>query len=356
VLPHGDAGTDDDARTFMTHLAAAGLLRWCVSPAGGGHASSSRAALDARSMAVIRDGLSHASGLADLCFIMQALGSLPISLAGSADQQQRFLPRVHGGQAITAFALTEPEAGSDVASLSTRAVRDGDSYVLTGHKKFISQAPLMDLMCIFARTSDQGARGITAFVVERGTPGITVRRQQPMAPHPLGEVLLDGVRVPAENRLGEEGQGMRLALRTLDVCRPTVAAAACGMARRALQESIQRARTRVQFGKPLWEHQLVGQKLAQMVTSLSAAQLLTARACHAVDGGGDATFHVSQAKLHATEAAGRITDDAIQVFGGDGVLQGSVVERLYREVRALRIYEGTSEIQHLVIARALMKD
>jgi acyl-CoA dehydrogenase len=355
ALPRQWWSSDDETRKVVRLLAGDGWLDWCVVAVQGGRVVETHAALDARAMAVVREALAAQCGLFDLAFIMQALGSLPISLAGSPQQQARWLPQVRTGQAITAFALTEPDAGSDVASLSTRAVLDGDHYVVNGRKKFISQAPLADLLCLFVRTQDTGPKGLTALVVERASAGLTVVPQVPMAPHPLGEVVLQDVRVPVAHRLGNEGEGMRLALRTLDACRPTVAAAACGMARRALEEALQRATTRHQFGKPLADQQLVAQKLARMVTQLSAAQLLTARACAAVDAGGDATFPVSQAKLFATEAAWSIIDDAVQVFGGDGVVVGSVVERLYREIRALRIYEGTSEIQHLVIARALTR-
>lgn len=355
VTPLEHASSDEDCRALVKALGARGLLDFCVSSSAGGRNLAGRAALDVRSVAVLRDELAYGSGLADLALIMQALGSGPISLAGSREQQQRWLPGVRSGALVTAFALTEPDAGTDVAALSTRAVRDGDHYVLTGTKKFISQATLADVMCVFARTSDDGGKGLSCFVVERGTPGLSVTRQTPMAPHPLGLVHLEGVRVPASHRLGPEGGGMKVALSTLDLCRPTVAAAACGMARRALHESIQRARTRTQFGKPIGDQQLVAQKLARMATDHAAAVLLTGRACAAVDAGGEATLQVSQAKLFATEAAGRITDDAVQVHGGDGVVVGSVVERLYREIRALRIYEGTSEIQHVIIGRALMK-
>ncbi|MBI5498132.1 MAG: acyl-CoA dehydrogenase family protein [Deltaproteobacteria bacterium] len=356
VAPRADARTDDDARALLGLISGAGFTRYCVPVVHGGLAVETRAALDTRALAVLRESLAGACGVADLVLVMQALGSLPISLAGTPEQCARWLPGVAAGRTITAFALTEPEAGSDVAALATRATRTGDAYVLHGHKRFISQATVADLLVVFARTGGDGARGISAFAVERSAPGLSVVPQAPMAPHPLGEVHLDGVRVPAAHRLGEEGTGMRTALRALDVCRPSVAAAACGMARRALAESITRARTRKQFGKPLWEHQLIGQKLARMATDLAAAQLLAARACAEVDAGGDATGAVSQAKLFATEAAGRIVDDAVQIHGGEGVMAGSVVERLYREVRALRIYEGTSEVQHLVIARALCRD
>ncbi|MEW5850991.1 MAG: acyl-CoA dehydrogenase family protein [Myxococcota bacterium] len=355
VLPHQHAESDDDARQLLRAQASAGLLRFCVPAAAGGRVVETRATLDVRAMAVIRDTLAYGSGLADLVFIMQALGAGPISLAGSQAQRDAWLPLVAEGKAIAAFALTEPEAGSDVAAISTRAVRDGDHYVLNGQKKFISQATLADFFCVFARTADTGGKGLTALVVRKDSPGLTVRPQKPMAPHPLGEVHFHDVRVPVADRLGDEGEGMRIALRTLDHCRPTVAAAACGMARRALDESLTRTSTRKQFGKALSEQQLVQEKLARMATELAAAQLLTARACATLDAGMPATLVVSQAKLYATESAQRIIDDGVQLHGGDGVVQGSAVERLYREIRALRIYEGTSEIQHLVIARELLK-
>jgi acyl-CoA dehydrogenase len=263
------------------------------------------------------------------------------------------------GRAMAAFAMTEPEAGSDVASLATRARRDGDHYVLDGAKCFISNAGIADYYSVFA-TTDPGAggRGIGCFVVPAETPGLKfVRAQVLSSPHPLGEIALEGCRVPVANRLGEEGKGFALGLKTLDRLRATVGAAACGMGARALAEALAHARSRKQFGKPLGEFQLVQEKLARMATELTAARLLVYRAAHAADAGAErVTLEAAMAKLHATEAAQRIVDDAVQVLGGQGVLASSPVDRLYRSVRALRIYEGTSEVQHLVIAGLLLKE
>ena len=356
VAPRAGETSDQTCREFVTALGKAGLLRWCVPAGHGGAVHSGQAVLDVCALALLRERLAAHSGLADLALIIQALGAGPISVAGNPAQQALWLPQVAAGTKVPAFALTEPEAGSDVASLRTTATRDGNHYIINGSKKFISQATVANVFCVFARTSDDGARGISVLLVPADAPGLRVDRQVPMAPHPLGQVILEDVRVPVENLLGNEGGGMKVAMRTLEMCRATVAAAACGMARRALDEALARARTRVQFGKPLWEHQMVAQKLARMATALDAAVLMTARACAAVNQAlPDAALAVSQAKLLATESAFQIIDDAVQILGGDGVVHGNAVERLYREVRALRIYEGTSEIQHLVIARHLAK-
>jgi len=261
-------------------------------------------------------------------------------------------------RAMAAFAMTEAEAGSDVASMKTRARRDGADYVLDGAKCFISNAGIADYYTVFATTDPAaGGRGIGCFVVPAGTPGLSfVRSQVLSAPHPLGEIAFEGCRVPVANRLGEEGKGFALGLKTLDRLRATVGAAACGMATRALHEALAHARQRRQFGKPLGEFQLVQEKLARMATELTAARLMVYRAAHAADAGAErVTLEAAMAKLHATEGAQRIVDDAVQVLGGRGVLAGSPVDRLYRSVRALRIYEGTSEVQHLVIARLLLE-
>jgi acyl-CoA dehydrogenase len=287
---------------------------------------------------------------------VQGLGSYPIALSGNRELASRHLPYIAAGTAIAAFALTEENAGSDVGAVATRAVRDGSDYVLDGSKVFISNAPIASFFTVFARTSDGPKRSISAFVVEAGTPGMSlVRRQEITAPHPIGELRFAGCRVPVRNRLGEEGDGMRLALGTLDFFRTSVGAAACGFAARALRESIARASTRTQFGSRLADYQLTQAALADMATELDAARLLVYRAAWLKDNGAErVTREAATAKLFATEAAQRIVDRAVQIHGGLGVERGSVVERLYREVRAPRIYEGTSEIQRIVIARHLL--
>jgi acyl-CoA dehydrogenase len=291
-------------------------------------------------------------------FAMQGLGSYPITLAGSEEVKRRLLPRVKSGDAIAAFAITEPEAGSDVSAIQMTARRDGPDYILDGVKTFISNAGVADFYTVFAKTCpDKGSKGISAFVVEKEAPGIRVEEKiELIAPHPIGRLRFDGCRVRCSNLLGEEGQGFRLAMATLDTFRPTVGAAALGLAWRAVDEAISYAKRRVQFGKPLSEFQATQMKLAEMATELDAARLLVYRAAWEKDTGGvRVTVDSAMAKLYATEAAGRIIDAAVQIHGGAGVVRGSVVERLYRECRALRIYEGTSEIQKLIIAGRLLR-
>jgi len=352
--PAGDAEARRAARELLALLGAAGWCRHAVPVEHGG--VGERPSLGA--LCAIREALAAASPLADAVFALQALGSMPITLSGNAEMQRRWLPEVASGAAMAAFAMTEPEAGSDVAAMATRAVADGGGYVLDGHKHLISNAGIADFYCVFASTDPaQGSRGVSCFVVPADAPGLRFAAAQVMSePHPLGEIVLEGCRVPAEARLGDEGEGMKLGLRALDRLRPTVAAAACGMAARALEEALAHARSRRQFGAPLAELPLVQEKLARMATDLEAARLLVRRAAEAADGGAERiTLEAAQAKLFATEAAQRIVDDAVQIHGGRGVLAESVVDRLYRSVRALRIYEGTSEVQHLVIARELLR-
>jgi acyl-CoA dehydrogenase len=271
-----------------------------------------------------------------------------------------WLARAAIGKAIAAFALTEPEAGSDVAALKTTARQDDDSYIIDGHKRFISNAGVADFYTVFARTGtrEDGRAEISAFIVSARMPGFSVaERTEMIAPHPIGELEFRNCKVPAEDMIGNQGDGLRLSLQTLDMFRASVGAAACGMARRALDESLLHARSRQQFGKPLAGHQLIQGKLADMATELDAARLLVYRAAYAKDSNVEpSTREASEAKLFATEAAGRIVDHAVQIHGGTGLVRGTVVERLYRDVRALRIYEGTSEIQKLVIATQLLKE
>lgn len=347
---------DEDAlaHRYAAVLADAGLLRH-VAPDPGILAPR----FDSRSICLVREQLARASGFADCIFIMQGLGTGPITLAGTPEQRQRWIPPVRSGKALAAFAITEPEAGSDVASLTSRATRTGDHYVLSGMKTFISNAGVASSYVVFAKTApDAGPRGISAFLVPADTPGLRiVERQRVIAPHPIGTLAFDDCRVPVSSRLGAEGDGFKLAMKTLDVFRVSVGAAAIGLARRALAEAISRAKTRVQFKKPIGQHQAIQFYLADMATDLEAAQLLVYRAATLADKGLTATTReASMAKMTATESAQRIIDKAVQIHGGSGVLCGSIVERLYREIRALRIYEGTTEIQHIVIGRGLLDD
>jgi acyl-CoA dehydrogenase len=355
IASRGEAGSVDEAgRDSIRVCAALGLCRLIVPRAFGGDAPPG---LDLRTVCVLREALASYSGLADAVFAVQGLGSYPLALSGHQEMSERFLPAVARGEAVAAFALTEPGAGSDVSAVETRATRDGDAYILEGAKTFISNAPIASFFVVFARTAEGPRRALSAFVVEANAPGLTISRvQHVMAPHPIAGLRLQACRVPATHRLGEEGDGMRIALGTLDFFRTSVGAAACGLAGRALAESRTRARSRKQFGVPIGDFQLIQASLAQMATDLDAARLLVYRAAWLKDQGQERlTRESAMAKLFATEAAQRIVDRAVQIHGGIGVERGSVVERLYREVRPPRIYEGTSEIQQIVIARDLLQ-
>jgi acyl-CoA dehydrogenase len=309
--------------------------------------------LDVRTLCLLRETFARGSALADFAFALQGLGSGPLSLFGTEAQRREYLPRVAAGQAIAAFALSEAEAGSDVAAMRTTAHRDGGDYVLDGRKSWISNAGIADFYVVFCRLPEGGDRSYAAFVVDADRPGLrTVERCDVTAPHPLGTLELAGCRVPGGALIGEAGRGLRVALATLDVFRPTVGAAALGLARRALDEALAHVAQREVFGQLLAGHQLTQAKLADMATAVDASALLVYRAAWARDRGGASrvTREAAMAKLFATEAAQRVVDDAVQLLGARGVLAGAPVERLYREVRALRIYEGTSEIQRLVIA------
>jgi acyl-CoA dehydrogenase len=346
---------DEQARYLIRALAREGLLGYAVPVEFESGASS----LDVRAICVVREQLSYESSLADLMFAMQGLGSFPVALAGNSEIKRQLLPEVKSGGAIAAFAITEPEAGSDVSALQTTARRDGAGYVLDGVKTFISNAGLADFYTVFAKTDTaKGNKGISAFVVEKHASGFYFEEKIDLiAAHPIGRIRFDGCRVPLSNLLGGEGEGFKIAMTTLDTFRPTVGAAALGLARRGLDEAISYARRRVQFGRPLSEFQATQMKLAEMATELDAARLLVYRAAWKKDTeAGRVTLESAMAKLFATEAAQRIIDAAVQIHGGTGVVRGSVVEHLYREVRALRIYEGTSEIQKLVIAGQLLKE
>ncbi|GIW73408.1 MAG: acyl-CoA dehydrogenase [Planctomycetota bacterium] len=352
--PESDAAARAQARELLRLLGEAGWLRHAFPADLGGSAHGP----DLRACALVREALAAASPLADAVAALQFLGGTPILLAGTPELRQRWLPAIAAGRAMAAFAMTEPEAGSDVAALRTTARRDGAHYVLQGHKTLISNAGLADVYVVFASTDPAARhRGLSAFVVPADTPGLVFAgAQQPSAPHPLGELRLQDCRVPAAARLGQEGEGFRLGMHTLDRLRPTVAAAACGMAARALAEAQAHALARTQFGKPLAEQPVVRHRLAGMAIELEAARLLTYRAAWEADRGREEQLPLAaaMAKAFATEAAQRIVDGAVQVLGGRGVLVGEPVERLYRAVRALRIYEGTTEIQHLIIAGRLL--
>lgn len=351
VLEEGDL--DASCRAWVRALAEHGWLRACVPGAYGGE----RATLDARTLCLARETLAYRSALADFAFAMQGLGSAALTLFGNAELQRRYLPGVAAGQCIAAFALSEREAGSDVAALVTRARRDGDWYVIDGEKSWISNAGIADLYVLFARTGDAGAKGLSAFAVDAATSGLRVgERIETISPHPLGTLIFDGARIPAACRIGEEGDGFKIAMGTLDLFRSTVGAAAVGFARRALAESVEHAMTRKLFGSPLAALELTQAAIAAMATDVDASALLVYRAAWRKDmGAARVTREAAMAKWFATEAAGRVCDRAVQLFGGRGVTRGEIVERLYRDVRALRIYEGASEILQVVIAKQIFE-
>jgi acyl-CoA dehydrogenase len=341
---------DATCRTLVARLAEAGLLRHAVPAAYGGAGER----LDVRSLCLIRETLARYAALADFAFAMQGLGSGAISLFGTEDQRRAYLPAVAEGRKIAAFALSEREAGSDVAALATTAEPDGAGFVLNGAKTWISNGGIADFYVTFARTGEApGAKGISAFVVDASAPGLEVaERTRLIAPHPLATLTFENCRVPRAQLLGEPGQGFKIAMATLDVFRPTVGAAALGFARRALDEALARATGRELFGGPLSELQMIQAKLADMALGVDAAALLVYRAAWAKDTGAERiTREAAMAKLYATEAAQRVIDEAVQIHGALGVVAGHPVERLYREIRALRIYEGASEVQKVVIAR-----
>ena len=355
-LKHPAGGdTDAECRRLVGALGRAGWLRCCVPAAWGGRHEN----VDSRSLCLARETLAYHDGLADFAFAMQGLGSGAITLAGSDELKRAWLPKVAGGEAIAAFALSEPDAGSDVAAMTTRARRDGGHWIIDGVKTWISNGGIADYYCVFARSgSEGGTKGISAFVVAADDPGLVVaRRIETMAPHPLATLEFRGCRVPAGRLLGAEGEGFKLAMRTLDVFRVPVAAAALGFARRALDEALAHAARRRMFGRTLAEFQLTQGAIADMATGIDSAALLTYRAAWARDiGGTAATREAAMAKMAATETAQAVIDRALQMFGGAGVETGNPVERLYREIRALRIYEGATEVQKLVIARETLRD
>ncbi len=348
-----ESDADASCRAWVRALAEAGWLRACVPGLYGGL----RPELDARTLCLARERLAYRSALADFAFAMQGLGSAPIALFGNAELRRRYLPNVVDGRCVAAFALSEREAGSDVAAISTRARRDGDAYVLDGEKAWISNAGIADLYVVFARTGAAGARGLTAFAVDAATGGCFAgKRTETISPHPLGAVRFENCRLPGSHRIGEEGEGFKIAMATLDVFRSTVGAAALGFARRAFDESVAHVRTRRLFGAPLGALQLTQAAIAAMATDVDASALLVYRAAWAKDSSAlRVTRESAMAKWFATEAAGRVCDRAVQLFGARGVARGEIVERLYRDVRALRIYEGASEIQQIVIAKHVLE-
>lgn len=356
LFSHGgeEQQTDDVARRLVRQLGNQGFLAYTLPKKLGGM----RKEVQARDLCVIREELARGWALADTMFAVQALGSYPLARFGTEEQKRRYLPSFAKGNAIAAFALTEPEAGSDVAALKTRALRRDGNYVLTGNKRFISNAGIADGYVVFASTApDRESKGISAFVVDANTPGLIIKKRiQVISPHPIGMIAFEECVIPESALVGKRGEGLKIALVTLDLFRCTVGAAAVGLAERAMEEALDYGRRRRQFNRTLTEFQAIQFKLAEMATELEAARLLVHQAAWSHDSGdADAKLKSSMAKLFATEAAQRIVDQAVQIHGGMGVVVGNVVERLYRDVRALRIYEGTSEIQKLVIARELLK-
>jgi alkylation response protein AidB-like acyl-CoA dehydrogenase len=341
---------DATCKRLVRLLGEGGWLRHAI----GGEGQ----AIDTRAICLIRETLARHNGLADFAFAMQGLGSGAISLFGSDAQRERYLPAVARGEAIAAFALSEPDAGSDVAAMQCAARLDGDFYLLEGEKTWISNGGIADFYVVFARTGEApGARGISAFIVDAGTPGFQIaERIEVIAPHPLARLRFDGCRVPASQRIGAAGQGFKVAMATLDVFRTSVAAAALGFARRAFEEALAHASSRKMFGQALADFQLTQAKLADMATRIDASALLTYRAAWQRDRGVKVTKEAAMAKMTATESAQQVIDAAVQMFGGLGVVSGHPAEQLYREIRALRIYEGATEVQQLIIARELLRE
>jgi acyl-CoA dehydrogenase len=346
---------DSECRTLVRELGAAGFLKYCV--------ADGDARPDVRSLALARETLAFHSALADFAFAMQGLGSGAISLFGTIEQKRDWLPRVAAGEAIAAFAMTEPECGSDAANMSSSAMRDGNQWVLVGEKTYISNGGIADFYLTFARTGEgEGARGLSAFIVPADAEGLTVEeRIEVVAPHPLARLKYDNVRIPADAIVGEPGEGFRIGMETLTLFRVTVGAAALGFARRALDEAITYASNRRLGSVKLVDNAVTQEKLADMALLVDASALLVYRAAWQQDLGGPegSTSNrraAAMAKLHATESAQQVIDAAVQMHGGAGVTRGVKVEELYREIRALRIYEGASEVQRQIIAKDLLKE
>lgn len=348
------ADVDTECQSLVKQLGEAGWLRHAIAGQALGGAAE---VIDTRAICLLRETLARHNGLADFAFAMQGLGSGAISLAGSAEQRECYLPRVARGEVLAAFALSEPEAGSDVAAMQCSAVEDGDAYVLNGEKTWISNGGIAGFYTVFARTGEApGARGISAFIVDADTPGFEIaERIQVIAPHPLARLRFVNCRVPKSQLIGAAGEGFKIAMRTLDVFRTSVAAAALGFARRALQEGLAQAKNRAMFGARLADLPLTQAKLADMACAVDSSALLVYRAAWQRDQGQNVTREAAMAKLMATEGAQQVIDAAVQLFGGRGVRSGEMVEQLYREIRALRIYEGASEVQQLIIGRDLLR-
>ncbi len=358
-LAHGEhdesrAAVDAECVRLVALLGQGGWLRHAVAGTAQGGAADH---IDTRQLCLLRETLAFHNGLADFAFAMQGLGSGAISLRGTPEQKQAYLPRVVSGQALAAFALSEPEAGSDVAAMQCAATPTANGYELNGRKTWISNGGIAGFYVVFARTGEApGARGITAFIVDADSPGLSIEeRIDLVAPHPLATLRFDKVQVPTSRRIGEAGEGFKVAMATLDVFRTSVAAAALGFARRALHESVAWARSRQMFGQSLADFQITQSKIAQMATMLDAATLLTYRAAWLRDQGQRITREAAMAKMTATENAQQIIDMAVQMHGGMGVKKGCIVESLYREIRALRIYEGATEVQQLIIGKDLLR-
>lgn len=352
---HGDEkNVDHVCRELVRKLGNSGWLKYAV---GGVACGGAADAIDTRAICILRETLARYSGLADFSFAMQGLGSGAITLFGSEKQKQTYLKRVATGSAIAAFALSELDAGSDVAAMQCEARLNGDHYILNGEKTWISNGGIADFYVLFARTDEApGSRGITAFVVDARTPGFEIAERIPvMAPHPLARLKFTNCKISVSQRIGEAGQGFKVAMSTLDVFRTSVAAASLGFARRAMEEALRRSTSRKMFGQTLADFQLTQAKLADMATGIDAAALLTYRAAWQRDQGQRVTVEAAMAKMTATETAQKVIDSALQLFGGQGVVSEETVERLYREIRPLRIYEGATEVQQLIIARGIIK-
>lgn len=350
----GDLDPASACREYVTLLGDAGWLRYVVPRAYGGE----RESLDVRSLCLLREALGYGSALAEFAFAMQGLGTGPITLFGSEELKRRYLPDVAAGRSIAAFAISEADAGSDVSAMQTTARRDGAAIVIDGTKTWISNAGIATHYVVFCRWPEGGERAFTAVAVDADAPGLAVTETiDVMAPHPLGTIAFTGCRVPADRVVGEPGRGMRVALGTLDLFRTTVGAAALGFARRAFDEAVTHVRSRRAFGRPLADFQMTQAALADMATAIDAAALLVYRAAWTRDAGAErVTREAAMAKMAATESAQQVIDRAVQLLGARGVVRGTPVERLYRDIRALRIYEGTTEIQKLVIAGQVLHD
>lgn len=342
---------DTSCRNLVKSLGDGGWLQHsCIDP------QDLNSKIDVRSLCLIRETLARHDGLADFAFAMQGLGTGALSLFGTPEQKSFWLTETRKGHAISAFALTEPQSGSDVANISMTAQKDGDTYVLNGEKTWISNGGIADLYCLFARSGEaKGAKGLSAFIVTPDIVGFEIaERLETISPHPLARLKLEDCRVPASSMIGEQGTGFRIAMSVLDVFRSTVAAAALGFARRALDESIARIKSRNLFGSPMGDLQMVQGHLADMALDVDASALLVYRAAWLKDtGAGRISREASMAKLFATDHAQKVIDNAVQIHGGDGVKKGHIVARLYKDIRALRIYEGASDVQKIIIAKHL---